>query len=74
MNFEINRTVIMPNHIYQSLQMLETSFLKYNHENELNKLRILNCEFDMCRNNYCHRYLGEPKNESKTICLCQRYL
>ena len=54
MNFEINRTVIMPNRIYQSLQMLETSFLKYNHENELNKLRILNCEFDMCRNNYCH--------------------
>lgn len=53
MNLEKNRTVIMPNRIYQSLQMLEASFLKYNHENELNKLRILNCEFDMCRNNYC---------------------
>lgn len=54
MNLEMNRTAMMPNRIYQSLQMLETSFLKYNHENELNKLRILNCEFDMCRNNYCH--------------------
>ena len=54
MNLEMNRTAIMPNRIYQSLQMLETSVFKYNHENELNKLRIFNCEFDMCRNNYCH--------------------
>ena len=52
MNLEMNRTVIMPNRIYQSLQMLEAGFLKYHHENEFNKLRILNCEFDICRNNY----------------------
>ena len=51
----------MPNRIYQSLQMLEASFLKYNHENELNKLRILNCEFDMCRNNYCRWFKENRK-------------
>ena len=52
MNLEINHNIKMPNRIYQSLQMLETSFLKHNHKNELNKLRILNCEFDTCRNSY----------------------
>ena len=52
MNLEKNRTIKMPNRIYQSLQMLEAGFLKYNHENVLKKLRILTCEFDLCRNNY----------------------
>lgn len=52
MNLEKNRTVRMPNRIFQTLQMLEASFLKYNHENELNKLRVLQCEFDRCRSHY----------------------
>ena len=60
MNLEMNRTAIMPNRIYQSLQMLETSFLKFNHENELNKLRILNCEFDVCRNS-CRWFFKESR-------------
>ncbi len=52
MNLEINHNIKMPNRIYQSIQLLESNFIKYHHQNELNKLRILNCEFDMCRNNY----------------------